>query len=153
VWSYGHRNVQGYGWDDEGRMWASELGQDTWDELNLIEPGNNHGWPVAEGMADVEGMIDPVAQWNPDDASPSGLAVVGTTVYIAGLKGSRLWVVSDPGGTASVQPVEFFTGEYGRLRDVVPAPDGTLWVLTNNTDGRGSPRDGDDRILQVKITP
>lgn len=153
VWSYGHRNVQGFGWDDDGRMWASEFGQDTWDELNLIEAGNNYGWPVAEGQAGADGMIDPVVQWATDDASPSGVAVVGQQVYLASLKGQRLWQVPNPGAAqTSLEPVAWFVGEYGRLRDVVEAPDGTLWVVTSNTDGRGSAGDGDDRILQVKIT-
>ena len=152
VWSYGHRNVQGFGWTDDGTMWASEFGQDTWDELNLIEPGSNYGWPVVEGQAGQDGLVDPVAQWNPDDASPSGVAVVDGQVYLAGLKGQRLWQVPDPGAGSSLEPVAWFQGEYGRLRDVVEAPDGNLWVVTNNTDGRGSPRDGDDRILIVQRT-
>lgn len=150
VWSYGHRNVQGFGWTEDGTMWASEFGQDTWDELNLIEPGNNYGWPEVEGVAGQAGMVDPVAQWNPDDASPSGVAVVDGQVYLASLKGQRLWQVASPGdASSSLAPVAWFQGEYGRLRDVVEAPDGNLWLVTNNTDGRGSPRDGDDRILIV----
>ncbi len=151
VWSYGHRNVQGFGWAEDGTMWASEFGQNTFDELNRIEAGANYGWPVAEGIAELAGMVDPVVQWGTDDASPSGLAVVDGQVYLAALKGERLWQVPGPGGTGtSLEPVAWFTGEYGRLRDVVEAPDRTLWLVTNNTDGRGDPRDGDDRILQVQ---
>lgn len=152
VWSYGHRNVQGLGFGEDGRLWASEFGQNTWDELNLIERGANYGWPVAEGQVGVEGMTDPVEQWATDDASPSGIAVAGNQVYMAALKGARLWHIPAPGAQTSLEPVAYFTGEYGRLRDVVAAPDGSLWVLTNNTDGRGSPRDGDDRILRVDRT-
>ena len=151
VWSYGHRNVQGFGWAEDGTMWASEFGQNTFDELNRIEAGANYGWPVAEGIAELAGMVDPVVQWGTDDASPSGLAVVDGQVYLAALKGERLWQVPGPGSTGtSLEPVAWFTGEYGRLRDVVEAPDRTLWLVTNNTDGRGDPRDGDDRILQVQ---
>ena len=151
VWSYGHRNVQGFGWAEDGTMWASEFGQSAFDELNRIEAGANYGWPVAEGIAELAGMVDPVVQWGTDDASPSGLAVVDGQVYLAALKGERLWQVPGPGGTGtSLEPVAWFTGEYGRLRDVVEAPDRTLWLVTNNTDGRGDPRDGDDRILQVQ---
>ena len=115
-------------------MWAAEFGQDTWDELNIITPGGNYGWPVVEGIGGDGRFVDPVQQWPTDDASPSGLAVVGDTIYIAALRGERLIAVSaaDPSVTA-----DFFVGEYGRLRDVVPAPDGSLWMLTNNTDGRG----------------
>ncbi|MGO3363461.1 MAG: PQQ-dependent sugar dehydrogenase [Corynebacterium sp.] len=146
VYSYGHRNPQGIAWSDDGTMFASEFGQDTWDELNIIEPGNNYGWPVVEGIADDTGtdFTDPVQQWAPSDASPSGIAIADGTVHIANLRGERLIEVpvSDP-GTSSERVV----GEYGRLRDIVLTPDDELWLLTNNTDGRGSPGDDDDRIL------
>ena len=74
VWSFGHRNIQGLAWDSAGRLWATEYGANTWDELNLIRPGANYGWPMAEGRAGMEGLIDPVVQWGTDEASPSGLA-------------------------------------------------------------------------------
>lgn len=150
VYSLGHRNVQGLAWADDGTMFASEFGQDTWDELNIIEAGGNYGWPEVEGIGGVDGYIDPVQQWNPDQASPSGIAIAQGAVFIANLRGSvlRAVSVSDPAAWA-----DHYTGEFGRLRDAVSAPDGTLWVLTNNTDGRGAPRDGDDRILSIPLTP
>lgn len=148
VYSYGHRNPQGLAWDEGGALYASEFGQDTWDELNVIEPGGNYGWPDAEGTADRPGLIDPVQQWAPTDASPSGMAVVDGTVFIANLRGERLREVPLDDLAAST---ERFVGEYGRLRDVVVAPDGALWIITNNTDGRGDPRDGDDRIIRVPL--
>ncbi|WEK60759.1 MAG: PQQ-dependent sugar dehydrogenase [Candidatus Microbacterium colombiense] len=148
VYSLGHRNPQGIAWDAAGTMYASEFGQDTWDELNIIEPGGNYGWPIVEGVAGDDDFIDPVQQWEPSAASPSGIAVDDGAVYIANLRGERLRVVPiDDLGAAS----EWFVGEYGRLRDVVVAPDGTLWILTNNTDGRGDPRSGDDRILRLDL--
>ncbi len=148
VWSLGHRNVQGIGWSSDGRMFASEFGQDTWDELNVIEPGGNYGWPEAEGAGG--GFIDPVAQWHTDEASPSGLAVTDDAVYLAGLRGERLWRVPlTPDGVGT--PQDLLVGEHGRLRAVTVAPDGSLWVLTGNTDGRGTPRPGDDRILRVVV--
>ncbi|WP_309066048.1 PQQ-dependent sugar dehydrogenase [Microbacterium sp.] len=149
VFSLGHRNVQGIAWTDDGTMWASEFGQNTWDELNRIEAGGDYGWPEHEGIADAEDAIDPVAVWAPRDASPSGIAVVDGVVLIAGLRGERLWVF-DP-AQPDAEPWQVFTGEFGRLRDVVPGPDGSFWVLTNNTDGRGDPRDGDDRLLQLVL--
>ena len=146
VYSYGHRNPQGIAWDGADTMYASEFGQNTWDELNVIEAGGDYGWPEVEGIAEDDRYIDPVQQWNPADASPSGIAVSDGTIFIANLRGERLREVPlDDLGAAT----EHWVGEYGRLRDVVVAPDGALWVLTNNTDGRGSPRDGDDRILRL----
>jgi glucose/arabinose dehydrogenase len=152
VYSLGHRNPQGLAWDADGQLWAAEFGQDTWDEFNRIEPGGNYGWPVVEGVSHQDGFIDPWAQWPTDDASPSGLTYIDGTFFLAGLGGQRLWAiyVDEQAGTAD--PVAWFAGEYGRIRDVMPGPDGTLWMMTNNTDGRGDPRDGDDRIVQVRLT-
>jgi len=152
VWSDGHRNPQGIGWDSRGTMWASEFGQNTWDELNIIRPGSNYGWPVVEGVGGDPRFTDPVYQWPTDEASPSGLAVVGDTIFLAALRGERLWTAWSTGGAAPVTVAPFFDGEFGRLRDVVAVGD-RLWLLTNNTDGRGSPRSGDDRLIEVQLTP
>ncbi|QIK63368.1 PQQ-dependent sugar dehydrogenase [Leucobacter viscericola] len=147
VYSYGHRNPQGLAWSTEGVLYASEFGQNTWDELNIIVKGGNYGWPEVEGIAGQEGFIDPVQQWVPSEASPSGITISNDSIYIANLRGERLREVplSDPASST-----ELFTGEYGRLRDVAWAPDGSLWILTNNTDGRGTPGSGDDRILRYR---
>jgi len=150
VWSYGHRNVQGIAWTSDGTMWASEFGQNTWDELNRIVPGGNYGWPVVEGEAGDERFVDPVAQWRTSDASPSGLAAVGDTLFLAGLRGERLWVVDTADGVLTGDP-RAALDDQGRLRDAVAAPDGSLWVLTNNTDGRGSPRADDDLLLRLGL--
>ena len=149
VYSMGHRNPQGIAWDSEGGMWAAEFGQNTWDELNRIEPAANYGWPVVEGEGDDDRFVDPVTQWATEDASPSGIAIVGATVFIANLRGERLWAVDVDGG----EPRPYLVGELGRLRDAVAAPDGALWMLTNNTDGRGAPREGDDRLVRVELGP
>lgn len=148
VFSYGHRNPQGLAWDDEGTMYASEFGQDTWDELNRIEPGANYGWPEVEGSANRAGFVDPVQQWAPSAASPSGIAIQGGSLFLANLRGERLREVPLDDLASSV---EHLSGTYGRLRDVVAAPDGTLWVLTGNTDGRGTPRPADDRVLRLSL--
>ncbi|MGX5697670.1 PQQ-dependent sugar dehydrogenase [Agromyces soli] len=154
AWTIGHRNPQGLAWDASGRMWAAEFGQNTWDELNLVVRGGDYGWPIVEGGAGDPRFVDPVQQWATADASPSGLAVVGDTLFLAALRGERLWAISPASGGATGEPTEatpWFAGEYGRLRDAVAAPDGSLWVLTNNTDGRGDPREGDDRLLRVEL--
>ncbi len=153
LWSLGHRNVQGLGWAADGRMFASEFGQQTVDELNLIVAGGNYGWPDVEGAGGADdGFIDPLATWPTSDASPSGLAVTDEGVYLAGLRGERLWRV--PLAARGVgEPQELFTGEHGRLRAVAVAQDGSLAVLTNNTDGRGAPRPGDDHLLTVTVSP
>ncbi len=145
VHSYGHRNPQGIAWDEEGTMYASEFGQNTWDELNVIEAGANYGWPDVEGIGDDEDYVDPVQQWEPAEASPSGIAIADGAIHIANLRGERLRRVplSDLGSST-----EHLVDEYGRLRDVVTTPEGELWVLTNNTDGRGDPGPDDDRILE-----
>ena len=150
VYSLGHRNPQGLAWDGSGQLWAAEFGQNTWDEFNRIEPGANYGWPTVEGIGNRPGFVDPVYQWPTSEASPSGLAQVSGTFFLAALRGQRLWAIY-PGQTTDA--VDWFTGEFGRLRDAVPGPDGTLWVLTNNTDGRGSPQAGDDKLLQVRLGP
>ena len=148
VWSLGHRNVQGLAWDSRGQLWAAEFGQNTWDELNRIEPGENYGWPVVEGRSDDDRFVDPVRQWRTSEASPSGIAVAEDSVFMAALGGTRLWQVPIPGGRAG-RPVALMREDYGRLRTVVAAPDGSLWVTTSNRDGRGAPRDGDDRIVRL----
>ena len=151
IYSWGHRNVQGFDWDSDKRLWASEFGQDTWDELNLIEPGKNYGWPDAEGKAGEEGMVDPVEQWKPEDSSPSGVAVAKRSVWIAGLRGERLWRVPLRGDEPAAKPQSFLEGKYGRLRTVVSDGSDGLWLVTSETDTRGNPSGKDDRILKLKV--
>ena len=151
VWSYGHRNVQGLAWDTDGRLWASEFGQEDVDELNLIEPGKNYGWPQCEGDCDIPGTTNPKATWSPTStSSPSGLAIVDGSAWVAALRGQTLYEVPLRGDRAE-KPRAWFGEELGRLRDVVETPDGNLWVVTNNTDGRGQPNSGDDRIVEVAL--
>ncbi|MFE5797034.1 PQQ-dependent sugar dehydrogenase [Streptomyces sp. NPDC056503] len=151
VYSYGHRNVQGITWDAEGRLWAAEFGQNTWDELNLVEPGRNYGWPEVEGRAGKAGFVDPVAQWPTSEASPSGIAYTRGAVWMAGLRGERLWRIPLSGPERSGEPEAFLSGEYGRLRTVLADGDGRLWLVTSETDTRGTPEAGDDRILRLDV--
>jgi glucose/arabinose dehydrogenase len=150
IWTSGHRNVQGLAFDHEGNLWASEFGQDTWDELNLIKRGFNYGWPEVEGKGSkTPDFTDPQVQWRTDDASPSGLAYLDGRLWLGALRGERLWRIDVNGNKASNEKA-FFVGSYGRMRTVVAAPDGNLWVTTSNRDGRGDPKADDDRILLVR---
>lgn len=150
VWTLGHRNPQGIAWDGD-LMWAAEFGQDRWDEINVIEPGSDYGWPECEGRCDDPDVVDPKVQWTTDEASPSGIAYADGAVWMAGLGGERLWRIATDGERVVGEPEAFFTGEYGRLRTIEVAPDGSLWLTTSNTDGRGEVRDGDDRILRLTL--
>lgn len=151
VWSIGHRNVQGIGWTGDGRMYASEFGSSDVDELNLIEPGQNYGWPEIEGWSGEPGFTDPLVTWTPEEASPSGIAVTDEGVWMTALRGERLWFVPlGPEGEVG-QPREHQLG-LGRLRAITQAPDGSLWVVTSNTDGRGDPGELDDQIVRLEIS-
>ena len=149
VWSWGHRNVQGLAFDDTGQLWASEFGQNTFDELNRITKNANYGWPMFEGDGGAPDYTDPQVVWRTSEASPSGLAYARGHLWMASLRGERLWRVTVDGKRAT-KPTDFFVGDYGRLRTVEVAPDGNLWVTTSNRDGRGDPATGDDRILEVR---
>jgi glucose/arabinose dehydrogenase len=152
VFSLGHRNVQGLAFDRAGRLWASEFGQNTRDEVNLIRAGKNYGWPEVEGTGDTQDgrFTNPQVTWSTDESSPSGVAVVGSHLYVAALRGERLWDVPLRGAKAG-RPRALYTGRYGRIRAVTAAPDGSLWFGTSNRDGRGDVRSGDDRILRVAV--
>jgi len=149
VWSYGHRNVEGLAFDGEGRLWASEFGEQTWDELNLITKGGNYGWPEVEGSSRREEFVNPSLVWETSEASPAGLAYWQGELWMAALRGTRLWQIPLDGDETG-EPKAHFTDEYGRLRSVTVSADGQDLLLTSsNTDGRGDERPGDDRILRV----
>ncbi|WP_330480831.1 PQQ-dependent sugar dehydrogenase [Streptomyces sp. NBC_00724] len=154
MYSYGHRNVQGLAWDSRKQLWASEFGQDTWDELNQIVPGGNYGWPTYEGKVGKAGFVDPVAQWKTSEASPSGIAFAQGSIWMAGLRGERLWRIplsENPDKEPLAAPQSFLKGQYGRLRTVLAAGGNRLWLVTSNTDTRGTPEPGDDRALVLEV--
>lgn len=152
VWSYGHRNVQGLAFDDDDRLWASEFGDKTADELNLIRKGRNYGWPATQGRTSDPAYTGPVAQWGTDEDSPSGIAYAGGSIWMAALQGQRLWRIPLDGARTLAEPQGFLSGRYGRLRSVLALSDSDLLVTTSNRDGRQQPTSGDDRILLLRVT-
>ncbi|WP_405621647.1 PQQ-dependent sugar dehydrogenase [Streptomyces sp. NBC_00076] len=153
VYSYGHRNPQGLAFDRNGRLWEAEFGNSSKDELNLIKPGANYGWPTCEGNCSVSGMTNPKATWNVSEASPSGIAIVRNVVYMASLRGERLWRIPINGDNESVgTPTAYYVGTYGRLRTVTKVPGADqLWLSTTNSDNNGGEADGADKIFRVGI--
>jgi glucose/arabinose dehydrogenase len=133
-------------------MYASELGQDRFDEFNRIEAGANYGWPVVEGTGNDPRYVNPLATWTTADASPSGLAIRGDNAYMACLRGEKVYRIGlDGNGGVAGPPQPLFAGQFGRIRQVVVDPGGALLVLTSNRDGRGSPRPGDDKIIRLDV--
>lgn len=153
VYSYGHRNVQGIAWDNQGRLWATEHGRSGtnsgYDELNLIEAGNNYGWPVIQGPETKDGMVSPIVQSGPSDTwAPSGAAFWNGSIFFAGLRGEALYEYRIEENRLAIH----FKEDYGRLRTVVTGHDGFLYITTSNRDGRGDPESGDDKIIKVNPT-
>ncbi|NEA66880.1 PQQ-dependent sugar dehydrogenase [Streptomyces sp. SID12488] len=153
VYSLGHRNPQGLAFDRNGRLWEAEFGNSSKDELNLVKPGANYGWPTCEGSCSVAGMTNPKATWGVADASPSGIAIVRNVVYMASLRGERLWRIPINGDNESVgTPTAYYVGTYGRLRTVTKVPGADqLWLSTTNSDNNGGEPDGADKIFRVNI--
>ncbi len=158
VYSLGHRNVQGLAWDAGGQLFASEFGQDTWDEANRIEAGENYGWPEVEGEGGTDrGFVDPITVWPTSEASPSGAEILVNgaipqwegDLFVTALRGESLWRLELDGRGNVTDRQRLLEGEVGRLRDVAQAPDGSLWVSTSNRDGRGTPDENDDRIFRL----
>ena len=148
VYSYGHRNVQGLAWDEKGQLWATEHGpsglQTGFDELNRIEKGKNYGWPDRADRQ-KEGTEKPVVHSGEDTWAPSGAVFYNDSVLFAGLAGEAIYQYK----ISSSQLTTHFKGEFGRIRMITRGPDGQFYILTNNTDGRGNPKDGDDKLIRL----
>lgn len=154
VYTLGHRNVEGLAWNAAGQLYATEFGQDIADELNLIEPGANYGWPYFEGTDTENAYADPVVVWEPFEASCAGAIFLEDALITACLRGQRLWIVQFDQSGAPAEPQPIVVNEFGRLRSVAMGPDGMLWVTTSNRDGRCTDERGctaneaDDRIIR-----
>jgi glucose/arabinose dehydrogenase len=162
IYSYGHRNPQGLDWHPvTGGLWASEHGAVGNDEVNSILAGANYGWPLIEGAETRPGMETPPAFFSPSVA-PSGASFYrgaafpqfANNLFVATLRGTHLLRLRvDPATREVLSEERLLEGRFGRLRDVQPGPDGALYVLTNNRDGRGSPIATDDRLLRIVPAP
>lgn len=149
VYSYGHRNPQGIVWDNQGRLWATEHGPTSLDEVNLIEAGKNYGWPDISGDEIAEDKEAPFLHsgygytW-----APSGLAYWDNSLFFAGLRGQAIYEVklNNPAGENLLM---HFSEDFGRIRNIRLGPDNMFYILTNNTDGRGTPRAGDDKLIKI----
>lgn len=166
VWSYGHRNPQGLAWHPQtGALFQSEhgpsgeVGFGAHDEINVIEKGRNYGWPLIVGAPGRAPYVDPIVMWPEASVPPAGIAFHRGALYVATLRSEaliRITLDRRGGGYRATRIERLFAedrndGVLGRLRDAVSGPDGFLYVLTSNRDGRGSPRPGDDKILRLRI--
>lgn len=152
VYSYGHRNPQGLAWDDQGQLWATEHGrsgiQSGLDELNKITPGKNYGWDIIQGDQTRDGMVAPILHSGSSTTwAPGGLAYLNGKLYFGGLRGQGLYEATPQGNSAALK--KYFDGELGRIRDVVVGPDNLLYITTSNRDGRGIPKNNDDKVYRV----
>lgn len=144
IFSLGHRNPQGIAWSEAGTMYASEHGQTANDEINVIEEGRNYGWPDIEGTEEAEGLTAPLATSGADETwAPSGMVWHQGELYAASLRGEAVLKI-DPETGDVTKEIE----GYGRIRDVFSDGD-SLYFVTNNTDGRGNPAEGDDKLYRI----
>ncbi len=161
VFSLGHRNPQGLAFQPgTGLLFSTEHGQVGNDEVNVIEAGNNYGWPIVQGVAGDPRFADPIAQFTPAVA-PAGATFYSAdllfqwtgNLFFATLTGRHLhrMVLGGPDARQVVEQERLFEGEFGRLREVVQGPDGFLYFATSNRDGRGNPVAEDDRILRITL--
>ena len=159
VYSYGHRNPQGFDWHPRtGALWASEHGQSGNDEINVIDRGANYGWPIIEGSRTMAGMANPIVFFAPASIAPSGASfytgqrfpLFANDFFVGTLAGEHLLRLHLDASERRVTFQErLLEDRFGRIRDVVTGPDGLLYFCTSNRDGRGRPESTDDRIARL----
>ena len=157
VYSLGHRNPQGLAWNSKNVLYSSEHGQSAHDEINIIQPGANYGWPLVQGNEDsTEVMIQkPLIHSAEDTWAPSGITFANQgpwqgELLVATLRGQQLLAISLNGKGTVVKNVEsWLKNEYGRLREVIQGKDGSIYLTTSNRDGRGNPDIADDKIIRL----
>lgn len=150
VYSYGHRNPQGIAWDGLGNMWVTEHGEDGQDEINHIRPGKNYGWPLVTGDQEKSGFEKPFLSSGVGVWAPSGATVIDNKLYFTGLAGRSVYILD----LSTKKLTTHFQGEFGRLRSINLGPDGSLYLITSNLDGRNkNPDPGDDRLIRINRLP
>lgn len=157
VYASGFHDVAGFAWGSGGRMFAADTGSDQQDELDVVQAGGNYGWPLLQGGIAAQGVdrrkyTAPLFTWYFKDANPGGVLVTADAVYVAGMRGGRLWRMGLFGESIG-KPQALYEGVLGRLRTVAPGPDGTLWMLTDNTSpvSLSRERPGDDRVVRLPL--
>lgn len=158
IYSLGHRNPQGLTWDDKGNLWETEHGPSgsgddcCRDEVNLIRPGANYGWPEITGDRTQNKMVSPIAQSGADTIwAPASVIYANNSLFFAGLRGQALFeAVIGPNNTIT-EVIPHFQNRFGRIRGATMGPDGMLYITTSNRDGRGIPKTGDDKIIRINL--
>jgi len=159
VYSYGHRNPQGLAWHpDTNQLYASEHGQSAHDEINRIEKGANYGWPLIQGdekMKERPELQNPLIHSGQKTWAPSGMTFVSDgpwkgNLLVANLRGEQVLKLSLQDEGKQVEDIEALFQEWGRIRNIYEGPDGSLYIMTNNKDGRGRLQEGDDKIYRLK---
>ncbi|MEK4495454.1 PQQ-dependent sugar dehydrogenase [Ureibacillus sp. FSL W8-0352] len=147
AFSYGHRNPQGLTWVSDGTMYASEHGNQANDEINRIEKGENYGWPIIEGTEQRDGMISPLFTSGPNKTwAPSGMDYFDNKLYVAALRGNAILEFN-----LNTMEQKEVVNNLGRIRDILIEGD-YLYFITNNADGRGNPRENDDKLYRLAIS-
>ena len=166
VYSYGHRNPQGLAWQPgSGRLYATEHGPsgsdgpEGGDEINLIQPGANYGWPLVSHDAMLEGTESPLIQFTPAVAPAAAMFYSGDVLpmfdgkfFFGALRGEGVVMATisaqDP---KSIEDVQWIVSDAGRVREVAESPDGLIYFTTSNQDGRGTYRAGGDRVYRIVL--
>jgi glucose/arabinose dehydrogenase len=152
VFSYGHMNPKGLAWDKSGNLFVTEIGPSKNDEINMVQPGKNYGWPEQECFGNGK-FIDPLICYDPA-IEPGGIVFyygdkleLENSLIMAGLRGSGLFSLEVSDNKIKDQ-TNILTG-MGRIRDVIQGPDDYLYLITSNTDGKAFPDKDDDKLLRI----
>jgi len=151
VYSLGHRNPQGMTWDDDGNLFVAEFGPEKNDEINLIQAGKNYGWPEQQCSGD-DNFENAILCYDPS-IEPGGILFYSgdkldfeSPFIMASMRAANLYQLDFEEGLSSQKSI---LSGIGRVRDVVQGPDGSLYVITSNTDGKGFPDRMDDKLLRI----